>query len=90
MTVGETHTPSITFRDSAEALYDPTTVTGTVESPSGTISNPAASQVSTGVYQMTFTLTELGVWRFYFHGEGPSGAKVREESWVCATQVVAA
>lgn len=90
MTVGETHTPSITFRDVDNALYDPTTVTGTVRSPSGTITNPATSQVSTGLYQMTFTLTQKGIWRFEFTGTGPSGAIVRETSYVCVSEDVAA
>lgn len=90
MTIGETHTPEITFRDSAKALYAPTSVTVTVRAPNGTLSNPAVTNPSLGVYQTTFTLSQIGVWRFEFQGTGPSGAIVREGGGVCAEADVAA
>lgn len=90
MTVGETHTPEITFRDSDDALYAPTSVTVTVRSPSGTLSNPAVTNPSLGVYQTTFTLSQVGVWRFEFQGTGPAGVIVREGSGVCVEADIAA
>jgi hypothetical protein len=39
-----------------------------------------------GIYLTTFTLSQKGVWRFNFHGEGPSGAIVIEGSAVCALE----
>lgn len=90
MTVGETHTPQITFRDALDALYAPDNVTVTVRAPNGTLTTPAVTNPSLGVYQTTFTLTQVGVWRFEFQGTGPSGAIVREGGGVCAEADIAA
>ena len=86
MTIGETHTPQAEFRDSNDALYDPTTVFVRVYSPSGAVTSPAVTNPSIGIYQTTFTLSQKGIWRFNFHGEGPSGAVVIEGSAVCALE----
>jgi len=86
MTIGETHTPQAEFTDSTDALYDPTTVFVRVYSPSGAVTSPAVTNPSIGLYFTTFTLTAKGVWRFNFHGEGPSGAIVIEGSAVCALE----
>lgn len=90
MTVGETHTPEITFKDSDGALYAPSNVTVTVRAPNGTLSNPAVTNPSLGVYQTTFTLSQVGVWRFEFTGTGPTGAIVVEGGGVCAQADIAA
>jgi hypothetical protein len=86
MTIGETHTPQAEFRDANDALYDPTTVFVRVYSPSGAVTSPAVTHPSLGTYLTTFTLSQKGVWRFNFHGEGPSGAVVIEGSAVCALE----
>lgn len=84
MTVGETHTPQTTFKDSANSNYAPTTVTAKVRAPNGTISTPSVTNPSLGIYQMTFTLTQVGVWRFQFTGDGPTTSVVKPWSYVCA------
>lgn len=89
MTVGETHTPEITYTDDNGVLYNPDTVTVRVISPAGTATTPVVTNPSTGVFQTTFTLTTAGVWRFEFTGTGPSGAIVIEGSYVCALTAVA-
>ena len=86
MTIGETHTPQAEFRDSNDALYDPTTVFVRVYSPTGAVTSPAVTHPSLGTYQTTFTLSQKGIWRFNFHGEGPSWAIVIEGSAVCALE----
>ncbi len=90
MTVGETHTPQITFKDSSNSNYAPTTVTAKVRAPSGAITTPAVTNPSLGIYQTTFTLSQRGIWRYEFTGNGPSGAIVVEGGSVCATADVAA
>lgn len=90
MTVGETHTPQIIFRDADGNLYTPTSVTVTVRAPNGTLSNPAVTNPSTGLYQTTFNLNQQGVWRFQFQGNGPLDVIVREGGGVCAEADIAA
>lgn len=89
MTVGETHTPVITFTDVNDNLYNPDLVFLEVVSPSGITTSPTVSNPSVGVFQATFTLTERGIWRFEYQGEGPSGAIVIEGASVCAMAAVA-
>lgn len=89
MTVGETHTPEITFTDDNGVLYNPDTVSVQVLSPAGTVTGPAVVNPSTGVFQTTFPLTAQGVWRFEFTGTGPSGSIVVEGSYVCVMAAVA-
>jgi hypothetical protein len=86
VTIGETHTPQALFTDALDAPYNPTTVFVRVYSPSGAVTSPAVTHPSLGTYQTTFTLSQKGIWRFNFHGEGPSGAVVIEGSAVCALE----
>lgn len=89
MTVGETHTAEITFLDANEALYAPTGVTVRVRAPDGTNTFPAVTNPSLGVYQTSFNLSQKGIWRFTFRGDGPSGAIVIEGGYVCALAAAA-
>ena len=70
-TIGTDVIVEATFKDDADALTDPTTVTCYALDPSG---NEAAvtplSNPSVGVYRGTVTVDESGIWRYRFKGEG--------------------
>lgn len=68
-------------------LTDPTTVTTTVESPSGVESNPTTSKVSVGIYVTSFELSEPGLWGYRIVGDAPA-IGVTEGRILCAASPV--
>jgi hypothetical protein len=86
VTIGETHTPQALFTDALDAPYNPTNVFVRVYSPIGAVTSPAVTNPAVGTWQTTFTLTQKGIWRFNFHGEGPGGEIVIEGGSVCALE----
>ena len=71
--VGDSRTLQISFYDTDDALFDPTTVTLTVTPPSGTatVYTYAAAEitkVSNGVYSKIISLTEEGYWDYSWKG----------------------
>ena len=64
-----------TFRDSAEALTDPTEVTLYVLNPAGTLSTytygaAEVTRASLGIFTKAVTLDASGVWYYRFKGTG--------------------
>lgn len=49
---------------------DPTTVSCMVRTPSGTVTSPAVSQSSTGVYTVSVRASESGEWWYRWEGDG--------------------
>lgn len=75
--IGDLPVITATFRDTANALADPSTVTVKVLKPSGTVTtytSPTAEIVnsSTGVWVFTMPTAydEAGTWTFYVVGAG--------------------
>lgn len=75
-----------TFRDSTDALFDPTTVTCTITSPSGTAtvytygSSSNLTKTSTGIYVCTYDANAYGTWYEKWYGADANG-KITEESY---------
>lgn len=64
-----------TFRDSDNALADPTEVTLQVRNPAGTVASylyslAEVTRDSLGVYSKAVTLDSSGVWHYRFKGTG--------------------
>lgn len=89
-TVNSTYIPEATFLDALGNPYNPTSVTVTVRSPNGTLTNPAVTNPALGEFESQFTLNRIGVWRFEFTGSGPLGVVVRSIGHVCAEEDLAA
>lgn len=73
-TVGDLVLLTATFVTSAGAPTDPTTVTFTIRAPDATITHPAASKVSTGVYRASQDVEQPGQWRWKATGTGSAQA----------------
>jgi hypothetical protein len=62
---------SNTFKNTAGALTDPTTVTLTVRRPDGTVDTPTAVKDSTGTYHADYTsTTQAGAYVWRWSGTG--------------------
>ena len=62
-----------TFRNTSNALTDPTTVTVFIQKPDGTRiseTTPTVTHVSPGVYSYILTVDQAGIWRWRFEGTG--------------------
>lgn len=65
-----------TFRNSAEALTNPSTVTAYIRSPNGVLSDYVygtdgeLTRTSTGLYHLEWTPTSPGKWTVTFKGTG--------------------
>ncbi len=59
-----------TFKDLSKQLANPTAVTCQVKDPSGTVTTPSPTQVSTGVYRVDVTFNASGIWYIRFAGTG--------------------
>lgn len=68
-----------TFRNLANVLADPTTVTGYVQSPSGAETTPSVTKDSTGVYHMEISATLPGRW--YYRLAGVGDLQAAAEGW---------
>lgn len=71
-----------------ESLEDPTSVVATVESPTGTESNPTATRLAKGVYLVAFTVTEPGLWHYRITGDAPAEGAVEGDLLVADSQVL--
>lgn len=75
-----------TFYDDTDALFDPTTVTCTVTSPSGTATvytygvSSNLTKTSTGLYTCTFDANAYGTWYVKWYGADANG-KLTDESY---------
>lgn len=87
--VGATHCPQAEFRDALGALYNPDSVTVTVQPPSGIDLFPAVTNPSPGTFEATWILDEPGMWFFEFVGSGPDGEVVIIRGTVCALRALA-
>lgn len=75
---GEVIRARVTYRnpDNLTELLDPATVSVTVRTPSGTLTtydygqDAELSKVSTGVYQISIALTEVGTYKWKWVGTG--------------------
>jgi hypothetical protein len=91
--VGSTPTVTASFRtleNGVLVLKDPTSVVVTVEDPDGAQTSPAVTNESTGVYSITFTLTQAGRWHYQFVGDLPAPGLVEGDIWAQASNVDAA
>lgn len=69
--VGQTVRLETTFRDSAGALADPTTIVCTVENPSGTETAPTVGDdAGVGAYHADVTANLPGTWQWRWKGSG--------------------
>ena len=59
-----------TFKNLSGVVADPPAVTFQLKDPAGTITTPAVTQASTGVYRADFTLSTEGFWYLRFVGTG--------------------
>lgn len=75
---GQTAVIQATFRDTAGALVDPSAVTVTVEAPDGTITNPTATNISTGIWHAAFAMDQPGWWKWRIVGASDEGDAVCE------------
>lgn len=69
-------------------LKDPSTVVVTVESPSGTESNPTAINQSVGIWTASFTVTEAGLWHYRFVGDAPAAGVTEGDILVADSQIL--
>lgn len=74
-TIGATVKMTATFRNTAGAVTDPTTVTCIVKTPAGvettyTYALTTVDKDSTGIYSKTITTAENGLYQYYFKGTG--------------------
>lgn len=74
---GEVIRARVTYRDpDSGSLVDPATVSVTIRPPSGTLTtydygqDAELSKVSTGVYQVSIALTEVGTYKWKWVGLG--------------------
>ncbi len=81
--VGATVTLQATFKDIDGDNVDPSSVDLTVEDPDGTVTTPATTNPSVGVYQSQLDLTIAGDWDYRFEGETSEGTVICEGR-VCA------
>lgn len=70
MLVGTAVTVTVTFRDAAGGLADPTAVVVQVKSPSAVVSTVAMSPTAVGVYEGDVEATEPGIWLVKATGTG--------------------
>jgi hypothetical protein len=73
--VGDVAVARAEFRNSSEALTDPTTVTLKVKDPSGnvttyTYANAEITKSATGIYTKSITIDEGGKWTFGYIATG--------------------
>lgn len=87
--VGASHSPIAEFLDALGALYDPDTVTITVQPPSGIDLFPAVTHPSLGTFASSWVLDEAGMWFFEFVGSGPDGEVVVVRGSVCVLRALA-
>ena len=64
---GQTLTDQATFRNADGTLYNPTTVVVEVRNPNGSLTYPAATNISTGIYRVNIPLSH-GVTRWEWDG----------------------
>lgn len=70
------------------ALEDPSSVVATIEDPSGNETTPSAVQQSKGVYTVSFTLTESGLWHFRITGDAPAVGAVEGNILAADSQIL--
>ena len=63
------------------ALTNPTTVTVTVTNPNGVITNPSATNVSTGVYYVNVLGNVAGTWTVDWLGTGAAAGVAKTQSF---------
>lgn len=81
--VGQTVILQAVFTDTSGNNVDPSSVDLTIEAPDGTLSSPAPTNPSVGVYQHQLDLTEDGDWDWRWEGTTSEGTAVCEGR-VCA------
>jgi hypothetical protein len=79
---GDTYPTQMAFRDSSEALVDPTVVRLLITSPEGVVEEreypTGISKTSKGLYEAEIELTEPGRWEFTWSSEEPDTAETGE------------
>jgi len=76
--IGQSVILQATFKDTDGVLVDPSSVTLTIEDPDGTVTTPAPTNQSTGVYQHSLDLDLAGDWDYRWEGDTTEGAAVCE------------
>jgi hypothetical protein len=78
-----------TFRDENGALVDPDPVTLTIRAPAGTLTTPAITHPSLGLYEAETTIPvaapSAGVWRWRWYG---AGVAADEGAWLVTGNLV--
>jgi hypothetical protein len=69
-------------------LEDPGTVTATVESPSGLETNPNPIRQSIGVYTISFTADEAGLWHYRIVGDAPAAGVTEGDIQIADSHVL--
>jgi hypothetical protein len=81
--VGGTEVVTATFRDSAGALADPTSVTVTIEDPDGNQAAGVAVNQSVGIYTVDVTCDDAGYWFVRVVGTGNNVDAISETTVCC-------
>jgi len=85
--VGDLVTLRVTFTVAGVAT-NPTTVVLTVRMPDGTLSTPAPTLESTGVYTYNLLLSASGVWSYRWAGTGAVQAAEEDRLYVRVSGVL--
>ncbi len=80
--IGDVARLSGAFRDTDDALLDPTVVTVTVREPDGSEDLATVVKDSTGLYHADFTITQQGDHYYRFAGTGTPGQSAEENKFV--------
>lgn len=83
--VGQSVILQATFTDTDGELTNPSSVDLTIEAPDGTITTPAPTNPSTGVFQHQLDLDKAGDWDYRWEGSTSEGTAVCEGR-ICALE----
>jgi hypothetical protein len=68
---------------------NPTAVTLSIQAPDGTITSPAPTNVSAGLYEYDLDVDQSGAWRYRFAGTGAVVAASRDAVLIVSPTVFA-
>jgi uncharacterized protein YfaS (alpha-2-macroglobulin family) len=85
--VGDTARLSVTVRDAAGQLVDPTTVTCRVRTPSGVVLAALVVRDGVGQYHADVALTEAGLWQWEWRTTGTVQLVEGDERYVYPSRV---
>ena len=89
ITVGQSVTDTCTFTTSLGVVFDPTTVSVSYETPSGSITvNNSPTKDSTGIYHITFAVSSAGEWKVSWTGTTGAVVARYEHRFVVSSSIM--